>query len=117
MSASIGFHPLVQKDINEILEYYESEAGLEVADRFETEFRMAISAIRNGPRHFPSNRPEFKATGSLTNCWKSPENSHTSERMCRSQAAPQVRFNIRRSSPLRLSGLCPPAGGYSSKFY
>ena len=27
MSASIGFHPLVQKDLNEILEYYETEAG------------------------------------------------------------------------------------------
>lgn len=53
MSASIGFHPLVQKDLNEVLEYYESEAGLEVADRFESEFRLAISAIRNGPRHFP----------------------------------------------------------------
>jgi plasmid stabilization system protein ParE len=53
MSASIGFHPLVQKDLNEILEYYETEAGLEVADRFESEFRLAISAIRNGPRHFP----------------------------------------------------------------
>lgn len=38
MSASIGFHPLVQKDLNEILEYYETEAGLEVADRFESEF-------------------------------------------------------------------------------
>lgn len=53
MSARIGFHPLVQKDLNEILEYYESEAGLEVADRFETEFRLAIAAIRNAPRHFP----------------------------------------------------------------
>lgn len=53
MSASIGFHPLVQKDLNDILEYYESEAGMEVADRFETEFRLAMFAIRNAPRHFP----------------------------------------------------------------
>ena len=53
MSVGIGFHPLVQKDFNEILQYYETEAGLEVADRFETEFRLAIAAIRNGPRHFP----------------------------------------------------------------
>ncbi len=27
MRATIGFHPLVQKDLNEILDYYESEAG------------------------------------------------------------------------------------------
>lgn len=53
MIATIGFHPLVQRELNEILEYYESEAGLEVADRFETEFRQAISEIRKAPRHFP----------------------------------------------------------------
>ena len=35
MSASIGYHPLVQKDLNQILTYYESEVGPEVADRFE----------------------------------------------------------------------------------
>lgn len=53
MSASIGYHPLVQKDLNEILTYYESEVGLEVADRFESEFRLAIAAIKDAPRHFP----------------------------------------------------------------
>jgi len=52
MSASIGYHPLVQKDLNEILAYYESEVGPEVADRFESEFRFAIAAIRDTPRHF-----------------------------------------------------------------
>jgi plasmid stabilization system protein ParE len=52
MSVSLGYHPLVQKDLNEILEFYESEAGLEVADRFEKEFRQAISAIRSAPRQF-----------------------------------------------------------------
>ena len=53
MSITIGYHPLVQKDLNEALDYYESEAGLEISDRFETEFRRAISAIRRAPRHFP----------------------------------------------------------------
>jgi plasmid stabilization system protein ParE len=53
MSASIGYHPLVQKDLNQILAYYESEVGPEIADRFESEFRLAIAAIRNAPRHFP----------------------------------------------------------------
>ena len=53
MSATIGYHPLVQKDFNETLDYYESEGGLEIADRFETEFRLAVSAIRQAPRHFP----------------------------------------------------------------
>ena len=49
MTATIGYHPLVQMDLNEALNYYEAEAGPEIADRFETEFRMAISAIRHDP--------------------------------------------------------------------
>ena len=50
MSATIGYHPLVQKDFNETLDYYESGGGLEIADRFETDFRLAVSAIRQAPR-------------------------------------------------------------------
>ena len=53
MSATVGRHPLVQKDLNEVLDYYEAEARLEIADRFETEFRLAVSAIRHALRHFP----------------------------------------------------------------
>ena len=53
MNARLGFHPLVQRDLNEILDYYESEAGAEIADRFETEFRAAIAGIQAAPRHFP----------------------------------------------------------------
>ena len=52
MSATIGYHPLVQKDLNEALDYYDSAAGPEIADRIENEFRMAIHAIRAAPRHF-----------------------------------------------------------------
>ena len=36
-----------------LLEIDESEAGLEIANRFETDFQRAISAIRRAPRHFP----------------------------------------------------------------
>ena len=53
MSGRLTFHPLVQKDLNEILFYYEREAGPEVADRFEAEFRRALIAIKEDPRHFP----------------------------------------------------------------
>jgi len=52
MNLRIGFHPLVQKDFNELLEYYEAKAGAEVADRFETEFQAAIEAIKEAPKHF-----------------------------------------------------------------
>lgn len=53
MKVRIGFHPLVQKDLNEILADDETEAGYEVADRFEIELRVAIDSIKNAPRHFP----------------------------------------------------------------
>mgnify|MGYP000163805026 CR=1 FL=1 len=53
MSLKLGFHPLVQRDLNEILDYYVLEAGLETADRFESEFRVAIANIQNNPRHYP----------------------------------------------------------------
>ena len=53
MSSRLTFHPLVQKDLNEILAYYEDEAGPEVADRFEFEFRTAVESIKAQPRHFP----------------------------------------------------------------
>jgi plasmid stabilization system protein ParE len=53
MSHLLTFHPLVQKDLNEILDFYETEAGAEIADRFESEFREAIESIRNHPRHQP----------------------------------------------------------------
>jgi plasmid stabilization system protein ParE len=53
MSRAVTFHPLVQKDLNEILAYYESEASTEIADRFEAELRSALASIKEHPRHFP----------------------------------------------------------------
>jgi plasmid stabilization system protein ParE len=53
MNLKLGFHPLVQRDLNEILDYYVSEAGHETADRFESEFRVAIATIQKNPLHFP----------------------------------------------------------------
>ena len=53
MSRTLTFHPLVQKDRNEILAYYETEASVEIADQFEQELRAAIASIKENPRHFP----------------------------------------------------------------
>ena len=53
MSSTLSFHPLVQKDLNEIIAYYELEATLEFAARFETEFCAALASIKAQPRHFP----------------------------------------------------------------
>ena len=53
MKQAISFHPELQQDLNEILDYYEAEAGVEVAARFETELRSGVEAIKRQPRHFP----------------------------------------------------------------
>jgi plasmid stabilization system protein ParE len=52
MGRSLTFHPLVQKDFNEIIDYYHDEAGPHVAKRFEVEFRSAIDEIKAHPRRF-----------------------------------------------------------------
>ena len=50
---TLEFHPAVQRDINEALDYYEAEGGLHLADRFEAEFRICIAAVKVGPTRFP----------------------------------------------------------------
>lgn len=49
----LEFHPAVQKDFYDALDYYEREAGMNVSNRFETEFRAALVALKAGPTHFP----------------------------------------------------------------
>lgn len=50
---TLDYHPAVQRDFNEALDYYDAEGGLHLADRFEAEFRSCITAIKAGPRRFP----------------------------------------------------------------
>ena len=53
MSPGISFHPRVQKDLNEILDFFEQEGGTNIAARFEDEFRASVELVRQNPRHFP----------------------------------------------------------------
>lgn len=50
---TLEFHPAVQKDLNEALDYYEAEGGVHLADRFEAEFRATLAALKAGPTRFP----------------------------------------------------------------
>lgn len=50
---TLEFHPAVQRDFNEALDYYEAEGGIHLADRFESEFQTCIAAIKDGPSRFP----------------------------------------------------------------
>lgn len=53
---TLEFHPAVQKDFNEAIDYYEAEGGRHLADRFESEFRTCIAAVKTGPKQFPFYR-------------------------------------------------------------
>jgi plasmid stabilization system protein ParE len=56
MEPPLSFHPLVQRDFNEIVDCYHEEAGSHGADWFESEFRESIHKIKVNPRRFPSYR-------------------------------------------------------------
>ncbi len=49
---TLEFHPSVQADFNAAIAYYESEAGVHVADEFEVEVRAALAAVAATPRQF-----------------------------------------------------------------
>ena len=46
----LRYHPLVQRDVSEILTYYEHVSAL-VADGFWDEFMAAIKSIQENPTH------------------------------------------------------------------
>jgi plasmid stabilization system protein ParE len=50
---TLEFHPAVQRDFNEALDYYQAEGGVHLADRFEAEFRTCVAAVKAGPTRFP----------------------------------------------------------------
>jgi plasmid stabilization system protein ParE len=47
------YHRLAVRDVQEVLDYYESEAGPQLADRFFSELLDTIGKIQTNPRHFP----------------------------------------------------------------
>lgn len=49
----LEFHPAVQRDFTDAIDYYASAGGERLADRFEAEFRACLAAIRSAPRQFP----------------------------------------------------------------
>lgn len=50
---TLSFHPAVQRDFNDAIAHYAAEGGQHLADRFETEFRTCLTAIKSGPTRFP----------------------------------------------------------------
>jgi len=53
---SLRFHPGVQRDINEVLDYY-SERSVTAADRFWDELHECFRDITENPKHFSFINP------------------------------------------------------------
>ncbi len=49
---TLEFHPAVQQDFNAAIDYYATEGGGHLADRFEAELRDCLAAIKSGPRQY-----------------------------------------------------------------
>ncbi len=47
------YHRLAVRDVRQILDYYESEAGSPLADRFFADLLSTAAKARENPRHFP----------------------------------------------------------------
>ena len=50
--AELSLHPLVQRDLRQILEHYRIEGGDQLADQFFAEAELMVERIRNNPGHF-----------------------------------------------------------------
>jgi len=48
----LEFHPAVQRDLGDALDYYRKEGGPNLSERFEKEFRACLSAIKAAPADF-----------------------------------------------------------------
>jgi plasmid stabilization system protein ParE len=47
------YHRLAVRDVHEVLDHYEAEAGRPLSDRFFKELLTIIGKIQSNPRHFP----------------------------------------------------------------
>lgn len=47
------YHRLAVRDVRQVLDYYESEAGTQLADRFFNDLLVTVAKAFSNPRHFP----------------------------------------------------------------
>jgi toxin ParE2 len=54
------FHPRIQQDLNEILGYYENEAGPKLADQFYATFIATAQKAHHLPEHYHPTSPVLR---------------------------------------------------------
>jgi hypothetical protein len=57
---SLVFHPLVQRDINTALRYYDEEGGSGLGDRFYAELDRKLGEVEKAPIKFPPVSGEIR---------------------------------------------------------
>lgn len=60
MNQSIAFHRSIHADLKEILSYYESEAGIKVANEFFDQFQTQVITVGENPAFFPRYRGDIR---------------------------------------------------------
>ena len=66
MNVILIYHRMAVRDVREVLDYYENEAGSHLADRFYKDFMTVIAKIQTNPRHFPNLKDTRLRRGNLT---------------------------------------------------
>lgn len=60
------FHRLIQKDLSEALDYYETEGGSKLADRFFEEAEAAVGRVVQNPQGHHFQTGDFRRVGLKT---------------------------------------------------
>lgn len=63
----LRYHRLAVRDVRDVLDYYESEAGSPLADRFLNELLATIDKIQANSLHFPPLSDTGLRRANLTN--------------------------------------------------
>lgn len=67
LNVELIYHRLAVRDVREVLDYYDNEAGSHLADRFYEDLMAVIGKIQTNPRHFPPLVYTRLRRGNLTN--------------------------------------------------
>ena len=60
------FHRLIQKDLREALDYYETEGGSKLADRFFEEAEAAVARVMQNPQGYHFQAKDLRRVGLKT---------------------------------------------------
>ncbi len=63
MASEVIFHRLMQRDMNEVRQYYIQKVGESLADRFYEAFLSVVDRAAANPKHFHDFHPPLRRAG------------------------------------------------------